>query len=325
MINIAKQIFVVKGVDREDDLAYMSPYQTNKDGEPLTNIAKMQSTGRSWASVGPKQVYKLKEDAKTSYDYERDEQGRVIVDHVIPARKGEEFIYDNSPLSGFYVGCSVARWSTSNKLFRVKDPRGFTVEIPTDNLATLLHHTTVVKGFVQEECVWGREGNNHILLPINSEPYLITLDQMDTLANKLIPFKDLNKGDHVKFFEDDNTYYYVGKVKATWNVRGYNYSYGFSSYGGRPRETTYSEPVEVKDDKWIDLFLNLDTYTSDNKVRYSVNTPAKPKIVKVVKNAAVNFNLDQLSWYAPQRITNKSGVYSRWQASECKLINLEIK
>lgn len=318
MINIAKQLFVVKGVDREDDLAYMSPYQTNKDGEPLANIAKMQATGRSWASVGARNVWKTDESGK----YIRDEGGHLILDHVIPPRKGEEFIYDNSPLSGFYVGCSVARWSTSNKLFRVKDPRGFTVEIPTDNLATLLHHTTVVKGVVEQECVWGREGSNHILLPINSEPYLITLDQMDTLANKLISIKELNKGDHVKFFEDDNTYYYVGKVKATWNVRGYNYSYGYSY---RDREIKYSGPVEIKDDKWVDLFLDLNTYTSGDKVRYSVDTPAKPKIVEVVKNEPVNFNLDQLSWYAPQRITNKSGVYSHWQASECKLINIEIK
>ena len=223
-------------------------------------------------------------------------------------------------MSGFYVGCSVARWSTSNKLFRVKDPRGFTVEIPTDNLATLLHHTTVVKGVVQESCVWGREGNNHILLPINSEPYLITLDQMDTIANKLIPLKDLSKGDHVKFFEDDNTYYYVGKVKATWNIRGYNYSY---SYSYRDRQTKYGDWVEVKDDKWVDLFLR--PWYSSGELRYSVETPSKPKIVAVVKNEAVSPTLEQIAWYAPDRIRNKSKVYDRYQGADYKLINLEIK
>lgn len=316
MINIAKQLFVVKGVDREDDLAYMSPYSVNKDGEPLANIAKMQATGRSWASVGAQNVWKTDENGK----YIRDEGGHLILDHVIPPRKGEEFIYDNSPLSGFYVGCSVARWSTSNKLFRVKDPRNFTVEIPTDNLATLLHHTTVIKGVVQEECCWGREGNNHILLPINSEPYLITLDQMDTLANKLIPIKDLNKGDHVKFFEDDNEYIYMGKVKTTWNIRGYNYSY---SYSYRDRETKYGDWVEVKDDKWVDLFLR--PWYSSGELKYSVETPSKPKIVEVVKNEAVSPTLEQIAWYAPDRIRNKSKVYDRWQGAEYKLINLEIK
>ena len=321
MINIAKQLFVVKGVEREDELAYMSPYAEGKDGQPLANIAKMQATGRSWASVGPQNVYKLKPDAKTSYDYELDEQGRVIVDHVIPARKGEEFIYDNTPLTGFYVGSSVARWSTSNKLFRVKDPRNFTVEIPTDNLATLLHHTTVVKGVVQEECVWGRECNNHILLPINSEPYLITLDQMDTLANKLISIKDIKVGDWVKFFEDEYEYYYLGKVKATWNVRGYNYSYGYS--WGDQRQTTYGEWIEVVDDKWVDLFLR--PWYSNGELRYSVETPSKPKIVEIVKHEPISPTIEQISWYAPDRITNKSKVYDRYQGAERKLISFQTK
>lgn len=319
MINIAKQLFVVKGVDREDELAYMSPYAEGKDGQPLANIAKMQATGRSWASVGPKQVYKLKPDAKTSYDYERDEQGRVIVDHVIPARKGEEFIYENTPLKGFYVGSSVARWSTSNKLFRVKDPRNFTVEIPTDNLATLLHHTTVVNGVVQESCVWGREGNNHILLPINSEPYLITLDQMDTLANKLISIKDIKAGDWVKFFEDKHEYYYLGKVKATWNVRGYNYSYNHRY----ERDQKCGEWVEVVDDKWVDLFLR--PWYSNGELRYSVETPSKPKIVEIVKHESISPTIEQISWYAPDRITNKSKVYNRYQVAERKLISLQSK
>ena len=321
MINIAKQLFVVKGVDREDDLAYMSPYQTNKDGEPLANIAKMQATGRSWASVGPKNVYNLKPDAKTQYDWLRDEQGKVILDHVIPARKGEEFIHDNTPLTGFYVGSSVARWSTSNKLFRVKDPRGFTVEIPTDNLSTLLHHTTVVKGVVQEACCWGREGNNHILLPINSEPYLVTLDQMDTLANKLISTKELKIGDWVKFFEDEYEYYYLGKVKATWNVRGYNYSY--RSWLNNTREQTYGEWIEVVDDKWVDLFLR--PWYSNGEVRYSVETPSKPKIVEIVKHEPINPTVEEIAWYAPDHITNKVKIYDRYQAAERKLISFQVK
>lgn len=320
MINIAKQLFVVKGVDREDELAYMSPYAEGKDGQPLANIAKMQATGRSWASVGPQNVYKLKPDAKTSYDYERDENGRLILDHVISARKGEEFIYYNTPLTGFYVGSSVARWSTSNKLFRVKDPRNFTVEIPTDNLATLLHHTTVVNGVVQEECVWGREGNNHILLPINSEPYLITLDQMDTLANKLISIKDIKAGDWVKFFEDEHEYYYLGKVKATWNVRGYNYSYNHRY----EMDQKYGEWIEVVDDKWVDLFLR--PWYSNGELRYSVETPSKPKIVEIVKHEPINtIAIEQISWYAPERITNRSKVYERYQAADRKLISFQTK
>lgn len=319
MIKISDKIFVVKGVDREDDLSYMSPYETNKDGQPLANIAKLQATGRSWASVGPKPVYKLKEDATTSYDYERDENGRVIVEHTIPAREGEEFIADNTPTEGFYVGSSVSRWSTSNKLFRVKDPRGFTVEIPTDNLATLLHHTTVVKGVVQEACVWGREGNNHILLPVNSEPYLITLDQMDTLSNKLISVKDLKVGDWIKMFEDDNEYYYAGKIKGTWSIRGYS----SGSYWDRNKSTTYSNWVDIEDEKWTDAFLFKRTYSK--KTFYSVETFSKPRIVEIIKHEPLSIEVEEYSWYCPQRVTNKTDFYDRWERIESKLVSVQFK
>lgn len=324
MINIAKQLFVVKGVDREEELAYMSPYQTNKDGEPLANIAKMQATGRSWASVGPKQIYKLKPDAKSDYEWLRDDQGKVILDYVIPARKGEEFIFDNTAISGFYVGSSVARWSTSNKLFRVKDPRNFSVEIPTDNLATLLHHTTVINGVVDSECVWGREGNNHILLPVNSEPYLITLDQMDTLSNKLISVKDLKVGDWVRFFEDDNEYYYAGKLKATWSIRGYSYetSWAFSSYGNR-KDERYSDWIDVQDDKWVEVFLRKQTYSE--KTTYSVQTFSKPKIVEVLRHEPMSLTVEDYSWYCPQRVENKTSLYDRWGNLERKLVKVDYK
>lgn len=315
MIQIHKQIWYVTKPDHSDELAYMCQYLTGKDGEPLSNVSKMQSTGRSWAGTGSQNVWKTDEKG----NYIRDENQRLIIDHVIPPKTGQEFIADNTPTTGFYVGSSVSRWSTSNKLFRVKDPRNFTVEIPTDNLATLLHHTTVVKGVVQEACVWGREGNNHILLPINSEPYLITLDQMDTLQNKLISVKELKIGDWVKFFEDKNEYYYAGKLKGTWAIRGYTNG----GYYERNRGTQYSEWTEVKDDKWSDVFLRKTTYSG--KVAYHVETFSKPKIVEVLRNEPLSLTAEDYSWYCPQRVTNKTNFYDRWQRTESKLVSVESK
>lgn len=321
MIKISDKIWYVLKPDHNDELAYMCPYDTNKEGEPLSNITKMQSTGRSWARTNSQNVYKLKLDATGSYDYEKDADGRVIVDHVIPAKNGEEFVSDNTPTTGFYVGSSVSRWSTSNKLFRVKDPRGFTVEIPTDNLATLLHHTTVVKGVVTESCVWGREGNNHILLPVNSEPYLITLDQMDTLSNKLISMKDLKVGDWVRMFEDKNEYYYAGKLKGTWRLKGYTTHHSYSFRG--ENKTVYSEAVEIEDDKWTDVFLRKVTYSGEPK--FSVDTFSKPKIVEVIKNEPLEVAVEDYSWYVPQRVTNKSNLYDRYSRIESKLVGVKHK
>jgi len=297
MIKIHDKLWYVKGVDREDNLSFMCQYGEGKNGEPLANVAKMQATGRSWAR------------GYTGLDRHE----RIPVD-------GDEAVIDNTPTKGLYVGSSVARWSTSNKLFRVSDPRGFTVEVPTDNIATLLHHTTVINGVVQEECVWGREGNSHILLPVNSEPYLKTLGQMDTLANKLIPIRDLKVGDVVKFFEGAE-YYYAGKLRGTWNVRGRitnrrGYSYPYD------QSIVYSDWVEVQDEKWVHVFL-LDVVYSTKK--YRVETPAKPKIVQVLRNEPRELKVEEISWYCPTRVHNRTNWADRWSYYEAELIKLEVK
>lgn len=315
MIKIHDKIWYVIKPGSEDKLAYMAQYEQTKDGSPTSSVMKMQGTGRSWAMVAPQTVYKKKEGS--TWEHFRDENGRAVIDHVIPAKEGYEHIADNSPTTGFYVGCSVSRWSTSNKLFRVEDPRGFTVEIPTDNLATLLHHTTVIKGVVQEPCVWGRDGANHILLPINSEPYLLTLDQMDTLENKLISVKDLNVGDWVKMFNDEQEYYYVGKMKGTWELRGERRDYG---YGYKPDKTTYSNFVEVKDDKWSDVFL-CKRYGE----KWYVETPNKPKIVQVIKNEKLTLEVSEYQWYVPKRVQIKSGLEAGWSYVSGELIDVEFK
>jgi hypothetical protein len=257
-------------------------------------------------------------------DYVRDGNNYPVIDYVASAKEGREFVADNIPTTGFYIGDSVSRWSTDNKLFRVKDPRGFCVEVPTGNIATLLHHTTVVKGIVQEDCVWGREGNSHILLPVNSEPYLITLDQMDTLENKLISIKDLKVGDWVKFFNDDKEYYYAGKMRGTWSLQGASRDYSYYSYE-RDRKQTYSEEVLVKDDKWTELFLYKYSWSKDGD-KWATSSSSKPKIVQVLRNEKMEIEVKNISIYCPERVKNKSGLNDgNWQYVEGSLMAIEFK
>lgn len=232
------------------------------------------------------------------------------------SRTTEGLVIDNSPAEGFYIGSSVSRWSTSNKLFRVKDPRGFVVEVPTDNIATLLHLCTVVSGIVQEECVWGREGNNHILLPVNSEPYTTSLEQMDTLKNKLIPIKDLKIGDVVKLFGENGEYTYHGKLKITWKLTQTEQT---SCYSGRQTD----KPLiieEFEDDKWVNIFSSTrEDYRSASTTKGSqVNCYKEmnnPKIVEVVKNVGGDIPEGDELWgiWCPSRIDNKTECrYKGW-------------
>lgn len=272
MIKIHNRLWYITDDTREDNLSYLCQYETTESGEVAANVKKMQATGRGWIRGENK-----------------DKSGTII---------------DNTPTKNIYVGCSVSRWSTSNKLFRVTDPRGFTIEIPTDNLATLLHHTTVVKGVVQEECVWGKDGISHILLPIDSEPYRISREQQNVLDNKLISVKDIKVGDWVKFFGDSHEYYFCGRVKVTWKVRGYKPRYRYSySYRSQPdNEPEYTDWQVLQDNKYINLFLRRASSTEE--IWYAEH-PQKPKIVEILRNEIMDIEPSNIGWLSsPERVNN---------------------
>lgn len=113
----------------DNTLAYMTYSDHTKASE------KKRATGRRWAGTGCR-----------------------------------EFTLSNlEPLEGFILGDAVSRYSTSNKLVRVKDPRGFTVEMFIHDLVHLLENCTVEKGVIQEACRWGQNGKGHILIPEGSD------------------------------------------------------------------------------------------------------------------------------------------------------------
>jgi len=262
MINIHKQLWAVKGVGRkvEDSdflLAYMTHQELTKEGGPTSAYHNRRYTGQEWAKT---------QESKYIQD-----QGWKYTNIVL----GEELSFDNTPTLGFRIVGSVTRWSTSNKLIQVEDPRGFVVEIPTSNLTTLLKHTTVEKGEVKEECVWGREGNNHILLPVNSEIYKETLEKIQQYNDK-VSFASLKPGQVVKFSVDDKyEYVYIGRGKAIWEVQTKEATETQKDpwyYSPRFIHNNSDKVVKtklVKDDKWAYIFKLEDEDDSGYEYKYT--------------------------------------------------------
>ena len=262
MINIHKQLWAVKGVGRkvEDSdflLAYMTHQEQTKEGEATSAFLSRQYTGVEWAKTQQREYI-----PNEGYKYTN-----IVL--------GEELSFDNTPTLGFRIVGSVTRWSTSNKLIQVEDPRGFVVEIPTSNLTTLLKHTTVEKGEVKEECVWGREGNNHILLPVNSEIYEETLEKIQQY-NAKISFASLKPGQVVKFSVDDEyEYVYIGRGKAMWEVQTkeatetHRDSYYYKLRFIRNNSDKVVKTKLVKDDKWAYIFKFADEDYSGYEYKYT--------------------------------------------------------
>jgi len=276
MIKIYDRLWFILRDDPESKLAYMCQYEETSTGNVSFSVQKMQSTGSSWAR--------------------KDKSAGSII--------------DNKPTSGIYVGSSVSRWSTSNKLFKVDDPRGFTVEIPTDNLTTVLHRTTVIKGVIQEDCVWGRDGGSHILLPVDSEPYKLSKKNQNIIDNKIIPVNDLKVGDWVKFFGRERGLYFFGRVKITWKLR----SHTKSTWYNKSIKEDSSDWYEIEDDKYTNIFL----WAKPNKDGdYYTESPTKPKVVKVLRNEKIDVQPKNLLWLpSPKRVDDRlwemvdSGNYS---------------
>lgn len=119
---------------------------------------------------------------------------------TIADRADSTIEYDNAPLPGFTLTtCGRRSWGSSQTIWKIIDPRGFTVEITSSNLENILHCTGITEGLIQEKCVWVREDNQvtMILMPVSSEDYLLAKQNTQELANK-VSLRDVGLGDIVK-------------------------------------------------------------------------------------------------------------------------------
>jgi hypothetical protein len=129
-------------------------------------------------------------------------------------------ILDNVPLEGFEISKNVRRsggWSgPGNVLWRIADPRGYELEISSENLAKILDCTTIIDGVIQGKCTWGRDGSKNILLPEASAPYK-EANELTELIDANITIKDITPGDTVALLNTNVKkvpYIYLGSFKV---------------------------------------------------------------------------------------------------------------
>jgi hypothetical protein len=84
---------------------------------------------------------------------------------------------ENKPQKFLRIVDSVVRSTTSNKLFRVLDPKGFELEISAENLLRVIEECTISNGTILEECVWTHDRTGKIyLLPTSTQEYKLHID-----------------------------------------------------------------------------------------------------------------------------------------------------
>ena len=135
----------------------MTPYETNKAG------VKRTSTVDYWAS----QTEILRDPITGHFVLSPHDRRTYLKKPVI-----QPSIYDNVPLIGFIISDMVRRYQTKNVLWRVIDPRGFELELSSDNMNYLIQENGIGKaGIIDAPCVWGRIGAQNYLIPENTIYY----------------------------------------------------------------------------------------------------------------------------------------------------------
>jgi hypothetical protein len=188
----------------EPKLGFMTPYEENAAGRNRIE------TANKWARGYPTYV-----DGKPVYKTE--------IDHEI---------IQNEALNGFKFGEEIRRtyWGGGNVVWRVKDPRGFELEISSSNLAKILSFSNIKNGEILEKCFWGRVGPENVLVPegcpefsnliLNAE--LLAKRKTAEIAGLVKSVGDVKIGDFVKLHNNESGVYlgrwWVAGVKAYENL-----------------------------------------------------------------------------------------------------------
>lgn len=169
------------------NLGFMTPYGTDSAAK------KRMETVDRWAK-GNSQVWDR-------------ELSKYVPNDPIPS-----VIYDNGILKGFFLSNPVnhsSSWNSCRDKWRIEDPRGFELEITSGNLEKIMETCTIIKGVIQEECIWARMGAENILVPTNSEIYQLAQNNT-TRYNSTLSMNDVKPGDRVEL-KNGEEYHYIGK------------------------------------------------------------------------------------------------------------------
>ena len=115
-------------------------------------------------------------------------------------------VLDNVPLTGFEIAKEVRRWTTSNVVWRITDPRGFQLEISSNNMAYILGNCVIDNGVIKDELIWVRDGKDNYLLPTASKEFATYKRNSKAKASN-IKISDINVGDRISLLTGETGIY----------------------------------------------------------------------------------------------------------------------
>lgn len=176
MAKLPKQLYVTHQDSQGTDapLGFLNAYEPGKAA-----FEKKRITQEDWAYSGYNRYgindRKIEEHNGeywiSGYMWEYDptkaynSPGYRIKKDIHEVMKNPPLIWNNDPLEGFKIVKSVSRYSTSNKLWRILDPRNVEFEISTGVLEQIIEDATIIKGgLIDAKCAWMTNKNLVVVL-----------------------------------------------------------------------------------------------------------------------------------------------------------------
>lgn len=222
-VKIPKQLYVgvqgKKSFDIENPpLAFATPY-----GDGVKDFASRRKTVDSWAGYNTPTIEYLYDADGTPIRSEP--YGAHAYKKVYPEIVEQGFTIDNDFQEGFYFDKVISRWQTNNKFYRINDPRGFQLEIDSDNLGDILLNAHISKGYLVGKFCWARYNGKAYLVRENHPSILRETQPVVKRENKTVKI-----GDEVYFTLSPTEHYvFCGKfyiLKFTQRSRFKNVTTG---------------------------------------------------------------------------------------------------
>lgn len=182
-------------------------------------------------------------------------------------------IIENEPMSGFKLtaGIRTGDYGAADK-WRIEDPRGFELEITSTNLAQILIQTTIERGEILDQCVWGRIGGNNILITIESQAYKDAV-AMTKIATSSSSWDDVKLGNTVTL-KNGITGRYLGKASSM-----------SEDYGSR--EVPFESKMKISKPAVVIL---VETPNEYRKTEKELKFIGSPKLSSVVNENEITLN-----------------------------------
>lgn len=201
-------------------------------------------------------------------------------------------VFKNKPMVGFEIRKTVQYRSrnSTKETWRIIDPRGFELEISNVNMEFIVDHCMIDKGEIISSCIWGRDGGENLLLPVDCKEYRAASANTERQGKKA-SMRDVKLGDHVTF-KKGSTGRFLGKY-FKYNLKSGEYdnavdapfchsSSKYYVFVGPKNDLTISSSVQVSEinksepitEAEAEVLANKLVAESNGKYRYSDATVA---------------------------------------------------